>query len=249
MELSWSTFILEIINFLVLLWLLKHFLYRPVLDVIEQRRMSVSQTLTDAATMRDEALALRRQFEERLADWESEKRALRVELDRELGEERQRLLESAHREVENEREKARVAEQRRLDEQQRQLEQLGLEQGMRFASRLLERVADEHLHQRLLSLVVEELTVLEPEQIEQLQAMRDSHTEQVTISTAYPLDEPMQARLQQQLARIFGDTLVIEVRHEPALLGGVRIAAAPWVLHLNLADELKGFVETVHAPL
>ncbi len=38
MELNWSTLLLEIVNFLVLVWILKRFLYRPVLQVIEERR-------------------------------------------------------------------------------------------------------------------------------------------------------------------------------------------------------------------
>ena len=38
MELDWTTFILEIINFLVLVWILHRFLYQPVMNVIAQRR-------------------------------------------------------------------------------------------------------------------------------------------------------------------------------------------------------------------
>ena len=41
MELSWSTFFLEIINFLVLVWILKRFLYKPVMDVIARRREGI----------------------------------------------------------------------------------------------------------------------------------------------------------------------------------------------------------------
>ena len=37
MELDWSTFALEIINFLALLWILKRFLYRPILAVVAER--------------------------------------------------------------------------------------------------------------------------------------------------------------------------------------------------------------------
>ena len=37
MQLNWSTFVLEIINFLILVWVLKRFLYKPVLAAIAQR--------------------------------------------------------------------------------------------------------------------------------------------------------------------------------------------------------------------
>jgi len=41
MELNWSTFLLEIINFLILVWILKHFFYKPILDVIAHRRADI----------------------------------------------------------------------------------------------------------------------------------------------------------------------------------------------------------------
>ena len=48
MEWNWSTFVLEMINFLVLVWILKHFFYRPVLGVIERRQKSIDQTVEAA---------------------------------------------------------------------------------------------------------------------------------------------------------------------------------------------------------
>ena len=55
MELDWSTFLLEIINFLILVWILKRFLYRPVLEVITRRREQVEKTLHEAHSLRAEA--------------------------------------------------------------------------------------------------------------------------------------------------------------------------------------------------
>ena len=51
MQFNWSTFVLEIINFVVLVWILKHFLYRPVLSLLEKRREKIEQSLS-AATER-----------------------------------------------------------------------------------------------------------------------------------------------------------------------------------------------------
>ena len=38
MQFDWTTFVLEVLNFLVLLWILKRFLYQPVLDVLDARQ-------------------------------------------------------------------------------------------------------------------------------------------------------------------------------------------------------------------
>ncbi|WP_054775053.1 hypothetical protein [Methylogaea oryzae] len=44
MELDWSTIALEIVNFLILVWLLKRLLYKPVQDIIAQRRAAIEAT-------------------------------------------------------------------------------------------------------------------------------------------------------------------------------------------------------------
>ena len=47
MELNWTTFSLEIINFLALLWILKRFLYQPVRATLAQRRAEPSRVTRD----------------------------------------------------------------------------------------------------------------------------------------------------------------------------------------------------------
>ena len=87
MELNWSTFLLEIINFLVLVWILKHFLYKPILDVIARRRAGIEDRLAKAQQLHDEADTLKAEYENRLVDWEHERQQARVTLAQELNEE------------------------------------------------------------------------------------------------------------------------------------------------------------------
>ena len=77
MELNWTTFALEIINFLALLWILKRFLYRPVMQTLAERRAGIERTLSEARASEAQAAAMQQQFAGRLADWEQEKAAAR----------------------------------------------------------------------------------------------------------------------------------------------------------------------------
>ena len=88
MELDWTTVALEVINFLVLVWILKRFLYQPVLDLVERRRAGVEETLAEAAKRERSAEELRRQFEGRLQQWRQEKEAAQEQLQRELAQDR-----------------------------------------------------------------------------------------------------------------------------------------------------------------
>ena len=48
MSIDWVTVLAQIANFLVLLWLLKRFLYRPILDGIDAREAQISKRMAAA---------------------------------------------------------------------------------------------------------------------------------------------------------------------------------------------------------
>jgi len=125
-ELSWSTFVLEIINFLVLVWILKRFFYKPVLEIIARRQAGIEKTRRDAETLHAEAEKLREQFQGRLADWSKERQQAREALAREIEMERSRKLADMQSGLEQEKEKARVAETHRQADALHKVEETAL---------------------------------------------------------------------------------------------------------------------------
>jgi F-type H+-transporting ATPase subunit b len=75
MQIDLTGFVLELINFTVLVWILHRFLYKPVLAAIDRRRAAVEKSLAEAKAARDEAgtLQAKQALERRRAD---ERRAL-----------------------------------------------------------------------------------------------------------------------------------------------------------------------------
>lgn len=241
MELTWSTFVLEIVNFLVLIWILKRFLYKPVTDVIARRRAAIDKTLADAKALNDEATELQQRYEGRLTDWEEERRSARESMTREVEAERTRRLDALNKELDAERERARTAEQRRQDEARRRMEETAAMQGARFAGRLLERAASADLEARLVDLAMEWLGALDDDA---LAAIRDGYQqapEPVTVTTAYPLDEARRQQLTDALNHALEATATVDFAEDSALIAGLHVTVGAWVLKANLRDELAGF--------
>ena len=65
MLIDWFTVSAQAINFLILVWLLKRFLYRPVLAAIDAREKRIAQQLESAAKQQAEARAERDDFQRR----------------------------------------------------------------------------------------------------------------------------------------------------------------------------------------
>jgi F-type H+-transporting ATPase subunit b len=243
LELSWSTFVLEIINFLILVWILKRFLYKPVLDVIGRRRAGIEKTLADAETMHKEARELQKQYEQRMSRWEDERRQEHAQLQHDLEAERARRMQELQALLAREREKAQVIEQRESVETRRVYEAAALAHGARFASRLLEIAPRPELEKRLLEFLLEQIGNLPSERLEGLRQGIREPAGDVVVSSAFPLADAERKRLTKALQTTLAMEVSPRFEEDSELLAGVRISIGSWTLGANLRDELEGFAE------
>lgn len=246
MELNGSTFVLEIINFLVLVWLLKRFLYKPVLEIIAARQAGIEKTLHEAETLHINAEELKKQYEHRLADWNTERRQAKDALGHELESERAGKISELQSVLKHEREKERAADTRRQADARHQQEETALLQSARFATRLLEQASGPDTEARLVELAITQLSQLSAERLLALHKSYGDHgksAEIITVVSAFPLAEDQTQRLEQALARVAGENLSLKYQQDSELLAGLRISFGAWVFDANIQHELKGFAE------
>ncbi|HEX3208782.1 MAG TPA: hypothetical protein VHQ91_05360, partial [Geminicoccaceae bacterium] len=98
MHIDWWTLLLQAANFLVLVWLLQHFFYRPVLGIIADRQQRTESVIAEANAARAAAEQLRAELEQRRDA---------------IGKERDQALEQAHASARAE--SQRVLEKARAD--------------------------------------------------------------------------------------------------------------------------------------
>jgi F-type H+-transporting ATPase subunit b len=237
MEFDLTTFALEVLNFLVLVWLLKHFFYRPVLAVIEKRQAGTAKTIADAETVRREAEGLKSEYQTRLAEVDKDRAAAKAILDEEIAAERLRRLAAVEAEVNADRQRRQMLEAREKNEREAALERGAVTIAARFASRFLDRLAGPELETKLVELALSELDTLAPEKLE---AMRDAGVN-IKVVSAYPLNEAQRAAFTLSLDHLAGRALTPEFSVDPMLKAGVCIMVGSWVLMANLRDELGFF--------
>lgn len=241
MDFDWTTFILEIINFLILVWILKRFLYHPILDVIAQRRAGIEKMMADAKRIETEAIAIKQHNESRLAEWANEKEVAQANLLEELAAEREHKMAMLETQIAEQRERNSVLDERRQRDFKRSAEERGVAQGAAFSAKLLERVAGAELEETLYSMLLEDLRKLRTEDRHALTEAAALPGLQVRVQSAFALDEKKRAGLTRVLLEVAGKSLPIEFRENTALLSGFQVDIGPWVLRANLRDELKFF--------
>jgi len=243
LELSWTTFVLEIINFLVLVWILKRFLYQPVLDVIARRRAEIDRQLIDAGESSARAQAVQQKYEGRLGEWERERQQAREQLRTDIEIERQARLDKLNGELEQYRQRSEVAAVQKLDDAKRKSEVEALRHGARFATRLLEQTTGPETQQKLVALLLDELAMLPQQSVTAIQHQLGADASRVTIHSAYELPIDTCHQLEQALQNTLNIKASPDYEVDPQLLAGVSIAVGDWELDANIRDELQGFAE------
>ena len=250
MEFHLSTFILEIINFLILVWILKYFLYKPVLKIIEQRKAGIQNDLDEAQSLRDESHLLKQQYENRQQEWQREKQLSRKKLYEEIALERERLMKDVRCSLEQERQKSQVLEERQLNDAIKIAQQQVLNNGARFTAMLLSRLTNSEpgtaLENRLFAMLLENLASLPEEQLEMLRTAAIEKDQTVKIISSRELNHSDRKKLEDALYLLIKTSPAYEYEQDPKLLAGLRIVLGSWILHANLQDELQFFSESLH---
>jgi F-type H+-transporting ATPase subunit b len=246
MEFNWTTFALEALNFLVLVWLLKRFFYQPVLAVIETRRDAMAKTISDAATVRREAEELKREYQAHLGHADAERAAARARLDEDIAAERARRLAALQAEIAEERRRREALEARERSELELALERNAMGIAVRFAARFLERLAGPELEARLADLALSELVANGTEKLETLQVALREPGANVKVVSAYPFDAARRAAFTRAFSQLADRDLEPVFAEDAMLKAGVCIMAGSWVLMANLRDELGFFAESLN---
>jgi F-type H+-transporting ATPase subunit b len=235
------TFILEIVNFLVLLWLLKRFLYAPIRDAITLRQQTLNHGLQEAETRELEARDTIEAYRRHLDDWNAEKAGRHHELNQELAKERDAALARTRELAEAERLRLHSLLQQELDSEKQAARDLSGRTALAITRLMLERLAGSELDQALLRMLIDDLGQLAEPELAALQTAAVNHQGRCLVASARPLGDARLYDLQSALSRLVGMEVSCTPTVEPQLLSGVRLTLGDRVLHANLGDELAFF--------
>ncbi len=243
MQFDWTTFILEILNFLVLIWILQRLFYRPILALLDARQKRISAEIAHAELVNRQGEELRRQYELRLQDWEQERENLRSNTEAELAQLRSTALENLKQTLADEEAKLQVRNQALNTAREATLRRNAAETAYQQVSHMLARLASPQLTNSIAALLLEDITTLSQAEQAALQKAAQlpvAGTDFVIIS-AHSLDNSMRLALSQGLSLASGQTLQFVFKEQSELLAGLKVVVGECQLDANLADELVFF--------
>jgi len=239
MSIDWITVVAQLANFLVLVWLLKRFLYRPILDGIDAREAEIAERMQVAVRAKEAAAASEADYRNQLSSLQSQQAAVVDAAHRQAEQDRDALLAQAHERIEHE----RTAWQAHLDEEARnftaKMHRAGGHALLELTRKALTDLADETLEARVAAHLARQIGPMGTD-------LRAAAGETVTavVTSREDLPDSVQAELTDELNQVFTG---IEVRFKtddqqaPGLsmhLGGAHLE---WTVDTYI-DELDALI-------
>lgn len=243
MQFDWTTFVLEIINFLVLVWLLARFFYRPVLRILDDRKSRMEAEMALARQTQQDAETLKQQYAAQLADWHQEQEKARQQLELALARQKEQGLQAIQHQISDEMAKMQAREAAQAASRTAQLQQQAQDTAFDMAAVLLQRLGSAPLTARIFQLFLEDLAGLAPEETSALRDAARATPENTILraEVAHALEPGQEEALAQALSALSGRSLRVACTMNPELIAGLRMAIGGYVLHANLADALEFF--------
>jgi F-type H+-transporting ATPase subunit b len=231
------TFLFEVLNFLVLAFVLQRLLYRPLREAVERRQQAAAREREEAASARQEAAGLQQRLRERLAEQEQERQQLLRQAHEQAAADRKKLLAETERVIRDRQEEQRRALAREREEAVQALQGEVAGMAVDLARRLLAGAADCTLHRQLALRLVEALHEV-PQRNRELLRAQWQPGDGAVLETARDLDAPTLAQVTGAVGTVLGRPVAPAVQVRPELLGGVRLRLGGQVWDASLAGQL-----------
>jgi F-type H+-transporting ATPase subunit b len=229
----WFTVLAQIINFLILVYLLKRFLYGPIIRAMEEREKKMVAAQDRAKNAEKEAERVSSELERERQALISSKERLLAEAKAEVDAWRENRLEASKEEIEA----LRKSWMDRLnDDRQTFLNALKrriAEQIIGISDKVLKDLADENLEQQIIKVFLEKVSEKKEEFIEK------DLDRTVSIQSGLPLKEDQVQSIRERIGQLFSLTSPIQFDISPDLGMGIQIIAGDLKVAWNLVEYLE----------
>jgi len=239
MNIDWFTFAAQIVNFLILVALLRWLLYGPIVRAMNKREEKIAGRLEEADRKRQEAEEKGREYEDKSRQIDQERDELLKEARHEAHEEQQRLQKEAKEEIGRRRERWQDALRREQEDFLSDLRLQAGEIGLHVARRALAQLADAELEQRMCDAFASRLGQLDDEQREEiLRDLRDGEAE-ASVRSAFDISGDQRERLSKTIRETFETDAAVSFERSADLICGLELDVGGYGLGWNVKDFLR----------
>lgn len=243
MLIDWFTVIAQIINFLILVFLLKRFLYRPILRAIDKREKRIADELAQAAKAKQDAETLGEEYRQKNEDFDRQKVERTLKMKDEIEQERQRLLEEAKEQAETLQARQETLMQREAREFEQSFRKKMAETVVSASGKALKDLSGEDLEERMIDVFLDRLSRLDGQELDKMASAGSG--EPIVVSSSSQLAQARRQQIRDMLSERFSSHAPIRFETDDDLVCGLAVAWGSYRIAWNLNDYLASLEKSL----
>ena len=245
MQIDWFTFSAQVVNFLILLALLRRFLYRPLLGVMERRQREIEERLEEGRRMQDEARQRADELERRHAELEERREDELRRIEEEVEERRAELMREVRRQVEERRRSWSEALEREREAFLHELAERTARQAVAIARSALAELAGADLERAAVARFVDTLEGLGDAERAELARAAERAEDDPRVESAFELPDAERRRVRRALDGVVPEGRTLRFARSESIAFGVELTVGGLELGWSLERYLGDLEERV----
>ena len=239
---DWFTVFAQIVNFLILMWLLKRFLYKPVLNAIDAREKRIADLLKEAELNQQQVEQQQAELTEKNVLFASEREGLLAQAQADATDMKQHMLHVASNDAAQQHSQwlsGLQQEQRNLDHD---IAQRAQQEIFQVARRVLHDLSSVELETQIIQIFIKQLVQLSPEKGKQFTA---SAKGDLVVRSAMVLSDDSKNTLQQSIEKILSAQSALHFEVDATLVSGIELVGSGHKLSWNIDDYLSNLEDSI----
>ena len=238
MLIDWFTIGAQTLNFIILVWLLKRFLYMPILNAVDAREKRIAAELADADAKKAEAQEERDEFQRKNEEFDQQRATLLSKATDEAKAEHQRLLDDARKAADalsTKRQEALRSDANNLNQAIRRRTQ---QEVFAIARKALTDLATTNLEERMSEVFTRRLRTMDGKAKQSLGEILKTASEPALVRSAFNLPAAQRAAIQNALNETFSVEVHVRFETAPDLVSGIELTTNGQKIAWSIADYL-----------
>lgn len=232
---DWFTVFAQIVNFLILMWLLKRFLYKPVLNAIDAREKRIADLLIETQQNQQNMFQQESELTRKNQSFAVQRESLLEQTKIEAADAKAQLLNKASAEVEIQRKQWLDALEKEQSNFEHEIRQGTQDAVFQVARKALQDLSNIELQSHIVNVFIERLETLSSEQQAQFASTEQSP---LVICSAIALSDENKRELKRAIDKHIAGHSTLHFDLNPSLVSGIEMSGSGHKLSWNIDDYL-----------
>lgn len=223
---DWFTIIAQIVNFLILMFLLRRFLYKPIINTMEAREQRIASLLDEAEQKRKAAEDERQRFVQKNADWQANLDRRKQEIEEDLDNWRKVEMHAARQQVDRTLESWFKTVEDHKSDFLNDLNQFTVQKTFAIARQAVQDLASADFEAQMIQAFLSNLKRNTIDLSDLVSGDDRGGNGALRVRSAFELDSSTQKKLQSELHTYLRDGASLQFETAPNLVAGIELVGA-----------------------